>query len=192
MAETLLPVCSQQGSSLPQSWNGNSLHGWDTLAQGAVWRLGQTQTSLQPHGEVRIPLLQIPVHSATLLFPAGNGAEPEQPSVTVPTKQLQVGFPPVQVSQDWCLQGTVLSWGKTRGGWPLSRLSPAQDKVLCVGDDTCHLHSTTHRRRAAPCGPYPRQGQAHLPLRRQKGSSCTGTRMVLKMGRYPSGRTWGC
>lgn len=27
MAETLLPAWSQQGSSLPQSWNGDSLHG---------------------------------------------------------------------------------------------------------------------------------------------------------------------
>lgn len=54
MAETFLPAWSQQGSSLPQSWNGNSLHGWDTLAQGVVWRLGEAQASLQPHGDVNV------------------------------------------------------------------------------------------------------------------------------------------
>lgn len=85
MAETLLPFWSQQGCNLPQSWNGNSLHGWDTLAMGAVWKLGETQTSLQPRGDVNLPQLKIPLHSVTLLSHAGN--EPEQLSVTVPAGQ---------------------------------------------------------------------------------------------------------
>lgn len=184
MAETLLPAWSQQGSSLPRSWNGNSLHGQDTLAQGAVWRLGETRTSLQPHRDMNLPQLQIPVHSATLLSLSGNGPGLSSPqSLSQQASKTATGwFPPVQLSQDWCLQGTVFLWGKTRGRWPLSRLSPTQDKVLCVGDATCHLHSHHAQPQSCPTWPLPGTSGAPVPGRVRHTCPCEGRRAALAQG----------
>lgn len=78
---------------------------------------------------------------------------------------------------------------KTREGCYVSSPSPTQGKVQCKGDATWHLlspHTASELSRVVQGGSGAVAGsglcQAHLPLRRQKGSSGAGTRMVLKMG----------
>lgn len=191
VAETLLLSWCQQGCSLPQSWSGNSLHGWGTLAEGTIWRLGENQTSLQPHGDMNFPQLQIPVHSATLFSPAGNGPESEQPSVTVPAGQqnsYRLALPQLRYPRTDACSGQSSHGAKPEEGG----LYPdhPQHGTRCKGwhmSPPFSPYTATELPCMAPTwdqrGTSARQAQAHLPLRRQKGSSGTGTRMVLKMGR---------
>lgn len=164
MAEILLPAWSQQGSSLragvvTASWLGHTGSGGCPEPWGkpnipaAPWR-----REFAPAADSRL--------FCNSSFSCRQWARPEQPSVTVPAGQqnsYRLDFPQFRYPRTG-----ACTWGRARGGWPLSRLSPAQDKGLCVGDATCHLHS---HHAELPClsPPWSQAGSGTLALAKAEG-----------------------
>jgi len=151
------------------------------------WRLGETHVTLQPLGDVDSPQLQPPLlcgSSFSCRHWARPGSPPLRPQRARNTATGLI-FLPTWISQD--LPGTVCSARQDRRMAAHLQTVP----VLREGDAVSPLCSApgVQPRRCPRWSVRPRGGggcgaqhQAHLPLRRQKGSSGAGTRMVLKMG----------